>query len=74
MAELSSMYASYALPFEYVVDSKGRKGTEFVPFDPMHKRFVIGMIMSVPLLLGLVIHLFEPGLLTTDKKSKTKSK
>ena len=74
MAELSSMYAAYAKPFEYVVDSRGRKTPELAPFDPSSKRFVLGLVMSLPVLLGLVMHLFEPGLLTTDKKRKGKSK
>ena len=66
------MYAAYAKPFEYALDSRGRKTAEFVPFDPMHKRFLVGLVMSVPVLVGLILHLFEPGLLTTDKKAKAK--
>ena len=69
------MYAAYAYPFEHVLDSRGRKTDELKPFDPMSKRFLVGLIMSIPLLLGLVLHLFEPGLLTTDKESsKAKAK
>ena len=74
MAEVSSLYAAYAHPFEYVLDSRGRKTDEFKPFDPMTKRFLVGLLMATPLLLGLVLHLFEPGLLTSDKKSKAKAK
>lgn len=68
------MYATYAFPFEYALDSRGRKTAEFVPFDPMSKRFIMGLIMSLPVLVGLVMHVFEPGLLTADKKTKAKSK
>ena len=60
------------MPFEYVLDKKGRQTSEFVPFDPTHKRVIVGLIMALPVLLGLILHLFEPGLLTTDKKKKKK--
>merc|ERR1712216_424042 len=72
--QVSSLYAAYAYPFEYILDSRGRKTDEFKPFDPMQKRFLVGLLMATPLLLGLVLHLFEPGLLTSDKKSKAKAK
>lgn len=66
------MYAAYAIPFEYVLDSRGRKTDQLKPFDPMSKPNIIRLIMFVPLLLGVVLHLFEPGLLTTDKNAKVK--
>lgn len=46
-----------------------------VSFDLMSKRNILSIIMTAPLTIALIAHLFEPGLLTADKtSSKAKSK
>ena len=69
------MYAGYAYPYEFVLDSRGRKTDVPVSFDLMSKRNLLSIIMTAPLTIALIAHLFEPGLLTADKtSSKAKSK
>ena len=39
--------------------------------EGLAKRILLRLVFTAPLAIGLVAHAFEPGLLTTDKASKT---
>ena len=75
-AGLASVYPDVTTPFEFVA-AKGRDRAMdvVIPFDlsneGLAKRILLRLVLTAPLAIGLVAHAFEPGLLTTDKASKT---
>ena len=74
LSSLASMYADATMPFEFVVTAKGKPTNVPVPFDPMSKRFVMRILLTAPLVVALLAHLCEPGLLESDKTVKKKKK
>jgi len=67
---LLSIYADFAMPYEFVLDKKGRKTNVPVSNDLSSLRFVVKLALTLPLVVALLVHLCEPGLLTTDKGGK----
>lgn len=77
-AGLASLYSDVNAPFEFVAANKKTAMDVVVPFDlaneGLAKRLVLRLVLTAPILLGLVAHAFEPGLLTTDKKATKATK
>ena len=75
---LASLYSDVNAPFEFVAANKKTAMDVVVPFDlaneGLAKRLVLRLVLTAPILLGLVAHAFEPGLLTTDKKATKATK
>merc|ERR1740130_652762 len=68
-AGLASLYSDVNAPFEFVAANKKTAMDVVVPFDLANEGLAKRLVLTAPILLGLVAHAFEPGLLTTDKKA-----
>lgn len=64
---VASLCADVSIPLVFVLDKRGRK----IPHDLTSVRSLGKLAMVVPLLIALVAHLAEPGLLTADKSKKS---